>query len=104
MRSKYKGGGYYTAEDGKKTRRGRMERYNERPNSAYNPESEYFNPFKQRFARNVLKQNPYMRYNNQVEALERKLVREQNDDLGAREAVYDPPRIMGTEVGGVPGS
>lgn len=94
---------FFTAEGGKKTRRGRMEKYNERPNSAYNPESEYFNPFKERFARNVLKQNPNMRYGNQLEALERKLVREHRGDFGARETVYDPPRIMGTEVGGVPG-
>jgi hypothetical protein len=45
------------------TRRGRRQRYNTRPGSAYNPEGEFFNPEKQRFARNVKKINPNQRYN-----------------------------------------
>lgn len=49
--------------DGGLTRRGRRQRYNTRPGSAYNPEGEFFNPEKQRFARNVKKINPNQRYN-----------------------------------------
>lgn len=76
MKLKYKDGGklkmvekdgemvpFFLAEDGRLTRRGRMQRYNTRPGSAYNPEGEFFNPEKQRFARNVMKINPTQRYN-----------------------------------------
>ena len=87
------------------TRRGRRQKYNTRPGSAYNPEGEFFNPYKHRFARNVLKQNPYQRYNNQYEALERKLYRTEGDPfLDQREReVFDPPKMMGTHLAGVPG-
>jgi len=96
---------FFLAENGKLTRRGRKQKYNTRPNSAYNPDSEFFNPYKNRFARNVLKQNPYQRYNNQYEALERKLYRNEGDpfmDERQRE-VFDPPKMMGTHQPGVPG-
>jgi hypothetical protein len=96
---------FFLAENGKLTRRGRKQKYNTRPNSAYNPDSEFFNPYKNRFARNVLKQNPYQRYNNQYEALERKLYRTEGDPfLDQREReVFDPPKMMGTHQPGVPG-
>lgn len=96
---------FFLAENGKLTRRGRKQKYNTRPNSAYNPDSEFFNPYKNRFARNVLKQNPYQRYNNQYEAMERKLYRTEGDpfmDERQRE-VFDPPKMMGTGVPAVPG-
>ena len=96
---------FFLAENGKLTRRGRKQKYNTRPNSAYNPDSEFFNPYKNRFARNVLKQNPYQRYNNQYEAMERKLYRNEGDafmDERQRE-VFDPPKMMGTGVPAVPG-
>ena len=92
MKLKYKDGGklkmvekdgemvpFFLAEDGGLTRRGRMQRYNTRPGSAYNPEGEFFNPEKQRFARNVKKLNPTQRYNLMRDIQEQRVMRGQDD-------------------------
>jgi len=57
------GGTYNASDESRLTRRGRKQKYNTRPGSAYNPEGEFFNPEKQRFARNVKKANPNQIYN-----------------------------------------
>lgn len=65
--------------DGGLTRRGKREKYNTRPGSAYNPEGEFFNPEKQRFARNVLKLNPSQRYNLMRDIQEMRAMRGDED-------------------------
>ena len=92
MKLKYKDGGklkmvekdgemvpFFLAEEGVLTRRGRKQKYNTRPGSAYNPEGEFFNPEKQRFARNVKKLNPTQRYNLMRDIQEQRVMRGQDD-------------------------
>ena len=61
------------------TRRGRRQKYNTRPGSAYNPEGDFFNPEKQRFARNVKKINPNQRYNLMRDIQEQRVMRGVDD-------------------------
>lgn len=77
-------GGIYNDED-RLTRRGREQKYNTRPGSAYNPEGEFFNPEKQRFARNVKKVNPNQIYNLMRDIQEQRVM-QGGDDMDVTES------------------
>tara|TARA_E500000318_G_scaffold7690_2_gene7096 strand:+ start:3187 stop:3534 length:348 start_codon:yes stop_codon:yes gene_type:complete len=54
-------------------------RENQRPGSAFNPEGEFYNPYKARLARNVRKINPTQRYNLMRDIQEQRVMRGQDD-------------------------
>lgn len=53
----------------------RKRRENQRRGSAFNPEGEFYNPYKARFARNVKKINPTTRYNLMRDIQEQRAMR-----------------------------
>ena len=69
--------------------RKRKRRENQRPGSAFNPEGEFYNPYKARFARNVLKQNPNQRYLNRMNILDSRAMK--------RNAEFDPEVTLAQE-------
>lgn len=62
---------------------------NTRERSAFNPKSEFYNPYKARFARNVLKQNPNQRYLNRMNILDSRAMK--------RNAEFDPEVTLAQE-------
>jgi hypothetical protein len=79
-------GGMYEANDESRlTRRGRKQKYNTRPGSAYNPEGEFFNPEKPRFSRNVKKVNPNQIYNLMRDIQEQRVM-QGGDDMDVTES------------------